>query len=132
MLNPARRTARIVGSAMVMLLAFGLVTACSSDKKSSTPTTAPAASAASELKAGIKAQVAGDTKAATAKFVAVIGLDPTNKLAHYNLGLIQQNAGNTTASEANYRGRSPPTTPMRRRSTTWRSSATRPAVRPRR
>lgn len=103
MFKPARTTTRMVGASMVLLLALGSFAGCSSSKKSSTSTTAPAPTAASELKAGIKAQVAGNMGTATTKFAAVIKLDPTNKLAHYNLGLIQQNAGDTKSSEANYR-----------------------------
>ena len=103
MFTPARSTTRTVGASIVLLLALGSFAGCSSSKKSSTSTTTTVPTAASELKAGVKAQVAGDTKTATAKFLAVINLDPSNKLAHYDLGLIQQNAGDTKASEANYR-----------------------------
>ena len=87
MRKPASGTARMVGSAMVLLLTLGAIASCTSDKKSSTATTTPAVTVASQLKEGVKAQVAGDTKTATVKFAAVIKLDPTNKLAHYNLGL---------------------------------------------
>ena len=75
-------------------MAVGLLAACSGDDDDAvTATTAApvavAPTAASLLDEGIAAQVAGDTVLATAKFTEVIKMDPTSKLAHYNLGLIE-------------------------------------------
>lgn len=60
-------------------------------------------SAASVLAAGLQAAVQGDTATATTKFREVVALDPSNKLAYYNLGLIEQNAKNVAAAETDYR-----------------------------
>ena len=71
----------------------------SSDDTSKTGTT----SAASALAAGLQAEVQGDTATATTKFRQVVAIDPSNKLAYYNLGLIEQTAKDLTAAEADYR-----------------------------
>ena len=59
--------------------------------------------AAAALAAGLQAEVLGDSATATAKFREVVSLDPKNKLAYYNLGLIEQTAKDVTAAESDYR-----------------------------
>lgn len=65
--------------------------------------TADQSAASKALTAGLDAQLRGDTATATAKFREVVTLDPGNKLAFYNLGLIEQNQNNLTAAETEYR-----------------------------
>src|ERR1017187_5522808 len=55
------------------------------------------------LNQGIKAQVAGDNATATSNFDQVIKLDPKNKVAYYDLGLIEQTANKPAVAEASYR-----------------------------
>jgi tetratricopeptide (TPR) repeat protein len=96
MLKQTRGTARPMRRLGAVVAAAGLlaVVGCS---KSSPPT------ASSLLAEGIKAQLAGDMSTAASKFNAVIKIDPKNKVAYYDLALIQQNQDNTTAADANYR-----------------------------
>ena len=74
-------------AAAVVLVAGGVGAGLyfgSSDGSSKSTTT----SAASALAAGLQAEVQGDTATATTKFREVVAIDPANKLAYYNLGLI--------------------------------------------
>lgn len=60
-------------------------------------------SAATALAAGLQAVIQGNTAKATTKFREVVAIDPKNKLAYYNLALIEQNANDVTAAETDYR-----------------------------
>ncbi len=89
-------------AAAVVLVAGGVGAGLyfgSSDDSSKSATT----SAASALAAGLQAEVQGDTAKATTKFREVVAIDPANKLAYYNLGLIEQTAKDLIAAEADYR-----------------------------
>lgn len=55
------------------------------------------------LEAGLAAQVSGDAARAQSKYREVLAEDAGNKFAHYNLGLIDQQAGRGTTAEAAYR-----------------------------
>jgi Tfp pilus assembly protein PilF len=59
--------------------------------------------AATALAAGLQAVIQGNTAKATTKFREVVAIDPKNKLAYYNLALIEQNAKAVTAAETDYR-----------------------------
>ncbi len=52
---------------------------------------------------GLEAHRDGDAEAARGKYNEALAKDPNNKFAHYNLGLIQQNAGDEAGAEAYYR-----------------------------
>ncbi len=67
------------------------------------PTKPNSDTAASALAAGLQAVIQGNTAKATTKFHEVVAIDPKNKLAYYNLALIEQNANNPTAAETDYR-----------------------------
>jgi len=75
---------------------FGLLTACGggSDGKPADPSTL--------LAAGIKAQQQGDTNAARQLFEQVLAKQPSNFYAHYNLGVLDQQAKDTAAALREY------------------------------
>jgi len=79
---------------LVILLAFGLA-ACSDDDERG--------QADEILQQGLQAQAAGDFNAAVDAYLRVIQLDPQNKFAYYNLGVIEQSRGELPAAEAHYR-----------------------------
>ena len=97
------RTALIIG-AVVVAIAVGLGGGylLFGDDKSSTSTSG-SETAADALAAGLQAELQGNTALATTKFRETVAIDPQNKLAYYNLGLIEQNAKDVTAAEADYR-----------------------------
>ena len=55
------------------------------------------------LQRGLEAQAAGDLAAAEVAYLEVIQLDPQNKFAYYNLGVIEQSQGRLEAAESHYR-----------------------------
>lgn len=55
------------------------------------------------LAAGLKAQAAGNAGIATDQYNKVLSIDPKNKFAIYDLGLLDQLAGRTAQAEARYR-----------------------------
>lgn len=55
------------------------------------------------LERGLQAHVAGDLEAAVAAYQEVLGEDPENHLALYNLGLVEQSRGNNGDAEKYYR-----------------------------
>jgi tetratricopeptide (TPR) repeat protein len=55
------------------------------------------------LQQGLEAQAAGDLAAAEDAYLQVIQLDPQNKFAYYNLGVIEQSRGELPAAESHYR-----------------------------
>ena len=61
------------------------------------------ATATKLLNQALRAQVAGDKASATKTFKLVLDIDPQNKLAHYNLGLIAQQRGDEAEADAAYR-----------------------------
>jgi tetratricopeptide (TPR) repeat protein len=55
------------------------------------------------LQQGLEAQAAGDLATAEDAYLQVIQLDPQNKFAYYNLGVIEQTRGELPAAESHYR-----------------------------
>ena len=95
------RTGLVIGAVLVAIaVGLGGGYLLFRDDASSPPRSDGAAEA---LAAGLQAVVQGDSATATAKFREVVSLDPKNKLAYYNLGLIEQNRKDLTAAEADYR-----------------------------
>lgn len=73
--------------------------------QSSTP---PPPNAAKIFAAGLKAQTAGDLSTARVDYDKVVATDPTNHYgkdlyAYYDLGVMDQDAGNATAAATEYR-----------------------------
>lgn len=83
--------------AALVLAAALLIGACADAKKSD------AKQAEDQLEKGLKAQTAGKTDEATKAYDEALVLDPRNKFAAYNLGLINQLAGTIEAAERYYR-----------------------------
>lgn len=83
-----------VALALVAVVAFS---ACGKDDK---PT---AKKIDATLQRGLAAHVAGDTDKALDLYDDVLKMDPTNKFALYNIGLIKQNAGDKAEAERRYR-----------------------------
>jgi Tfp pilus assembly protein PilF len=55
------------------------------------------------VNAGLKAQAAGRMSEAADDYHKALGLDPRNKYAYYDLGVIDQQAGRTATAELEYR-----------------------------
>ena len=72
----------------LLVAAFFVGTKYNEDDKPGSST----ATATRLLNQALRAQVAGDKASATKTFKLVLDIDPQNKLAHYNLGLIAQRA----------------------------------------
>jgi len=79
---------------LVILLACGLVACSGEDERGQ---------ADEILQQGLQAQAAGDFNAAVDAYLRVIQLDPQNKFAYYNLGVIEQSRGELPAAEGHYR-----------------------------
>src|SRR4051812_37689116 len=84
---------------VVVVLAVGGAAAYLLTRDDDSSTSSPATS----LSQGLALVVKGDTGGATQKFEDVLAAQPNNKLALYNLGLIDQQAGRTSQAEARYR-----------------------------
>ncbi|HEV2891474.1 MAG TPA: tetratricopeptide repeat protein [Frankiaceae bacterium] len=84
---------RTVALMMALLVAL---TGCGKDKPK-------AKKVEDELQRGLNAHVAGDTNGAIQHYEEVLKIDPTNKFAIYNIGLIKQNAGDKGEAERRYR-----------------------------
>jgi Tfp pilus assembly protein PilF len=99
-----RRAVRAV-AVVALSLALG---ACSSSAKPGASgkdcatTNADAKAVAKLVQKGLQAQIAGNDAEAETNFNEVLCSDPTNKYAHYNLGLIFQNRGKNSDAEAEY------------------------------
>src|SRR5918996_1536709 len=55
------------------------------------------------LQEGLEAHRSGDVETAEERYREVLDLQPRNKFALYNLGLIKQNRGDSAGAEADYR-----------------------------
>ena len=95
LLEGRRTLPRALAAAVVTLL--GLLAACGGGAKSD------AQIASDALSAGLRAQAQGRTAEAAADYKNVLAHDARNKFAYYDLGLIQQNSGQSAAAEQNYR-----------------------------
>ena len=88
------RHERVASLGFVILLAFGLA-GCSGDGERE--------QADEILQQGLAAQAAGDFVTAVESYLRVIQLDPQNKFAYYNLGVIDQGQGDLEGAESHYR-----------------------------
>lgn len=91
-----RRNARalVLGLSVCVLVAA----ACSDD---STPD-GETAGAETKLESALEAHAQGRLEEAVRLYQQVLALDPENKFAYYNLGLVDQTEGRTDAAAANY------------------------------
>jgi tetratricopeptide (TPR) repeat protein len=88
------RHERATSFGLVILLVFGLA-ACSGDGERK--------EADEILQQGLEAQAAGHLDTAVDAYLRVIQLDPENKFAYYNLGVIEHGRGEVQAAESHYR-----------------------------
>jgi Tfp pilus assembly protein PilF len=79
------------------------VSACGSSSKGGSTTKPDRKKTVTLLNKALQQLVAGKTTQAQTDFEEVIRLDPSNKFAYYNLGLIDQTAGKRAAAESQYR-----------------------------
>lgn len=97
-----------------MLVALALLGACSdgdspdgggtgSAVASEDEGTSQGAEVEQPLQRGLQAHVDGDLDGAVAAYEEVLEADPENKLALYNLGLVEQSRGNNEEAETYYR-----------------------------
>lgn len=95
------RSDRRVGSfAFPLLILFMLVTtACGVKAQAKAPTE----QANDLVNAGVKAQAIGNTAQAADNYHKALSLDPRNKFAYFDLGVMDQNAGRNQSAELNYR-----------------------------
>ncbi|MEX2406519.1 MAG: tetratricopeptide repeat protein [Actinomycetota bacterium] len=94
MIRHRRRRERATSLGIVLVLVFGMA-ACSDDGERE--------QAEEILQQGLEAQAAGDLETAVDAYLRVIQLDPQNKFAYYNLGVIEQGRGEPQAAESHYR-----------------------------
>lgn len=91
--NTARSATRLVAVALALTLAFS---ACGDEKT--------AAEKSSDLLAkGLQAHQEQKIDEAIKHYQKLLELEPTNKFAHYNLGIIDQAQGRPSEAEARYR-----------------------------
>lgn len=94
----ALRDPRAIALALVVILAAGVV-ALTIARGSKTEKE----QAQEVLQEGLQAHAEGNLAAARESYLRVIELDPQNKFAYYNLGVISQAQGNDGAAESSYR-----------------------------
>jgi Flp pilus assembly protein TadD len=94
------RGVKIRVGAVVLAVAIA-VTGCSSGKHKSSPS-ASASQIAKLLQDGIVAENKGQFQDAIAKYQQVVQIDPTNKIAHYDLGVVYQTLKQDDQAAAEY------------------------------
>lgn len=92
---PAVRQSRRVGYLVAALAVVLAVAACGGKSE--------AQLADEALAAGVAAHSSGNIEEAKKQYNLCLKHDATNKVCHYDLGLIAQNAGDTTTAENEYR-----------------------------
>jgi Flp pilus assembly protein TadD len=100
-----RRCALGAASAAFALLAVGCSSKAATSSSAASPsssTTAPVTPAEKLLNQGIQVQGQGNLDQAKQDYVGVIALDPTNKYAYYDLGVIYQQQGDVTDATTSY------------------------------
>jgi tetratricopeptide (TPR) repeat protein len=88
----------LVAAAVGVALVLGLILWATVFRSQSDEDRAQAA-----LDDGLQAHAEGDLEAAEEAYLRVIELDPQNKFAYYNLGVIAQGRGDLGQAESNYR-----------------------------
>jgi Tfp pilus assembly protein PilF len=87
--------------ALVLIAALGTaLVGCSDDDVGQGDTRE---GAGAKLQEGLRAHAEGDLETAEAAYLETIRLDPENKYAYYNLGVIAQTQGDPETAAANYR-----------------------------
>jgi tetratricopeptide (TPR) repeat protein len=92
-----RRTGAIVLVAVLVVVLIGAMLALTVHKKSE------ADQANEVLNHALQLHAQGDLADAKAEYLRVLQLDPENKYAFYNLGLISQTQGDVVSAESSYR-----------------------------
>jgi Tfp pilus assembly protein PilF len=87
---PGRPRRLLLAVAAAVILSTALL-GCSNDKKPATSSSSSGPSAVDQLlDEGVKAQADGHLDVARDKYLQVLQMDSTNKIAHYDLGVIYQ------------------------------------------
>lgn len=96
------RLGRLARSLAFPLVIFGLLVtaACGVAAQAAK---SPAQQANDLVNAGIRAQAAGNTAQAADDYHKALSLDPRNKFAYFDLGVIDQTAGRNATAELEYR-----------------------------
>lgn len=98
----SRRTSQRLAALLVVgVLVF---TGCSksSSSKDKSPASAQASQIAKLLQDGVNAQNQGQLDLARTKYEQVVSIDPTNKVAHYDLGVVYQTLKQNDQAAAEY------------------------------
>lgn len=100
------RSTRIVAAVASLLLTVTTAAACGGDDESTKDAAASASSTAvagdTLVQQGLQQLAGGDTAGAQATFEKALTVDPDNVYAHYNLGVIAQQANDSKAALAAY------------------------------
>lgn len=97
------KSLRLAGALAALLLIITTVAGCGGNgDKSDASAKAHAAAAATLVQQGLQQLHGGDTAAAKATFTKALTADSTNKYAHFNLGVIAQQAGDDKAAMGEY------------------------------
>jgi Tfp pilus assembly protein PilF len=96
------KSARLTGVLLALLMTFAA--ACSGDDspKDADAKASTAAAATSLVQQGLQQLKGGDTAGAQASFEKVLTVDPDNKYAHFNLGVIAQQGGDDETAMTDY------------------------------
>jgi Tfp pilus assembly protein PilF len=94
---------RLAAAVLTCAVALGAA-ACSDDGSGSGPSSSASGQKQADqlVRSGIEQLDDGQTEAAQATFEKVLGIDSDNAYAHYNLGLIAQQAGDTDEALKQY------------------------------
>ncbi|GAB3200540.1 hypothetical protein GCM10027062_20450 [Nocardioides hungaricus] len=99
------KSARLLSAVAALLLTLTTVAGCSGDdskKDAAAVASSQAAAADALVQQGLDQLGSGDTAGAKATFAKVLDVDPDNKYAHFNLGVIAQQAGDAKTAMRRY------------------------------
>ena len=98
------KSARLAGAVAASLLLLATLGGCGGDGSEDADAEASSQAAAVDalVQEGLDQLGAGDTEGATSTFGKVLDVDGDNKYAHFNLGVIAQQAGDDTTAMTEY------------------------------
>ena len=96
------KSTRLAGALAAVLLTLTLAACGGGDGKKDAAATTHTAAANTLVQQGLRQLDDGDTTGAKATFTKVLTVDPANKYAHFNLGVIAQQAGDDKTAMGEY------------------------------